>query len=216
MQASLKSSVSWNTVVLRIFFSEGIVSIDDLIHVDEMFCHSLRQLITRSLMLMAQSFFWLSPSSVITTSIGSGLMITSQIEREKTVGGYVLNTPWPLSGVPHATTRRELRHLWANQWKAFLRGCKNNGGSNSQFDFTVASQWQGTLTVASQWQDTLTVASQWNMIPYRQEGRAQGIEELKRCFEENSAWQICWNAYWKLMRIPVLFLMKSETSAQRR
>ena len=111
MQTSLKSSVSWNTVVLRIFFSEGIVSIHDLIHVDEMFCHSLRQLVTRSLMLMAQSFFWLSPSSVITTSIGSGLMITSQIEREKTVGGSVLNTPWLLSGVPHATTRRELRHL---------------------------------------------------------------------------------------------------------
>ena len=60
MQTSLKSSISWNTVVLRIFFSEGIVSIHDLIHVDEMFCHSLRQLITRSLMLMAQSFFWLS------------------------------------------------------------------------------------------------------------------------------------------------------------
>ena len=41
-------------------------------------------------MLMTQSFFWLSPSSVITTSIGSGLMITSQIEGEKTVGGSVL------------------------------------------------------------------------------------------------------------------------------
>jgi len=57
------------------------------------------------------------------------------------------------------------------------------------------------------------------MIPYKQkEGRTQGIKELKRCFEENPAWRICWNAYWKLMRIPVqvLFLMKSETSAQRR
>ena len=54
MQTSLKSSVSWNNVVLywlskdspfsefsEIFFSEGIVSIHDLIHVDEMFCHSL-------------------------------------------------------------------------------------------------------------------------------------------------------------------------------
>jgi len=44
--------------------------------------------------------------------------------------------------------------------KSISEGLQNNGGSNGQFDFTVASQWQDTLTVASQWDDTLTVASQ--------------------------------------------------------
>ena len=59
-------------------------------------------------MLMAQSFVWLSPSSVITTSIGFGLMITSQIEGERHLAALFSIAPWPLSGVPH-TTRRELR-----------------------------------------------------------------------------------------------------------
>jgi len=80
-------------------------------------------------MLMAQSFVWLSPSSVITTSIGFGLMITSQIEGERQLAALFSIAPWPLSGVPHTTTRRELRHLWANQWKAFLRGCKIMAGA---------------------------------------------------------------------------------------
>ena len=82
MQTSLKSSASWNTVVLYWLSKDSSSS--------EFSESSFRRV---SLMLMAQSFFWLSPSSVITTSIGSGLMIASQIEREKTVGGSVLNSP---------------------------------------------------------------------------------------------------------------------------
>ena len=88
-------------------------------------------------MLMAQSFFWLSPSSVITTSIGSGLMITSQIEREKTVGGSVLNSPLAIIRSLSCYYATRIRHLWANQWKAVLRGCKIMAGAIVMFDLRL-------------------------------------------------------------------------------
>ena len=55
--------------------------------------------------------------------------------------------------------------------KGVSEGLQKNGGSNSQFDFTVASQWQNTLTVASQ----------SNISPYTQkEGQTQGTKEMKK------------------------------------
>ena len=61
--------------------------------------------------------------------------------------------------------------------KGATEGLQKNGGSNSQFDLTVASQWKDTLTVASQ--SNITSCTQ-------KEGQTQGTKELKRWLEEKS------------------------------